>query len=62
MIQVYSPKIREVTMMFSPYSDRGEIIGSRISVYEERERYIMEITIHVVGLRKLNSLLFIMKR
>jgi hypothetical protein len=62
MIQVYSPKIREVTMMLSPYSDRGEIIGSRISVYEERERYIMENTILVVGLRKLNSLLFIMKR
>jgi hypothetical protein len=28
----------------SPYSNRGKRIGTHISVYEERERYIIEYT------------------
>jgi hypothetical protein len=31
-------------MILSPYSNRGERIGARISVYEEREREIIEYT------------------
>jgi hypothetical protein len=31
-------------VILSPYSNRGERIGARISVYEEREREIIEYT------------------
>jgi hypothetical protein len=41
---VRDPRIREFSVILSPYSNRGERIGARISVYEEREREMIKYT------------------
>jgi hypothetical protein len=33
-----APRIQELSVILSPYSNRGERIGARISVYKEKER------------------------
>jgi hypothetical protein len=40
------PEYGNFPVIFDPYSNRGERIGARISMYEEREREI--INIHVI--------------
>jgi hypothetical protein len=43
-------------VILSPYSDRGERIGARVSVYEDREIYIIEYT-YVINKEKKRKVL-----